>query len=159
MRLYHGTNAEIEAIDLNMSKVGKDFGCGFYLTPDLVTAKNQAQRRADIDGGNPVVNVYEFDEALLADMAVVRYDGYSTQWAEFVKANRNNRSRTQLHDFDIVIGPIANDDIGMQMRKFNAGRITLEQFMKAIEWKEVTIQYFFGTERSIRLLTKINGSR
>lgn len=62
MRLYHGTNAEIEAIDLNKSKVGKGFGCGFYLTPDLVTAKNQAQRRADIDGGNPVVNVYEFDE-------------------------------------------------------------------------------------------------
>lgn len=159
MKLYHGTNTEIEMIDLNKSKVGKDFGCGFYLTPDLTTAQNQAKRRSDIDGGDPIINVYEFDEALLSGMSFVRYEGYSTQWAEFVKANRNNRNRTQLHDFDIVIGPIANDDIGMQMRKFNAGRLTLEQFMKAIEWKEVTIQYFFGTERAIQLLTKTKNSK
>lgn len=34
MKLYHGTNAEILQIDLNKSRVGKDFGLGFYLTPD-----------------------------------------------------------------------------------------------------------------------------
>lgn len=155
MILYHGSNTDIQTIDLEKSKVGKEFGCGFYLTPDFVVAQNQAKRRADIEGGEPIVNCYEVDEAALASFKVATYEGYSTQWAEFVKVNRANRTRLQLHDFDIIIGPIANDDIGMQMRKFNAGRITLEQFMKAIEWKEVTIQYFFGTERSIKLLKKL----
>ena len=42
MKLYHGTNTDIEHIDFTISKVGKDFGVGFYLTPDLESAKRQA---------------------------------------------------------------------------------------------------------------------
>ena len=42
MKLYHGTNTDIEHIDFTISRVGKDFGVGFYLTPDLDSAKRQA---------------------------------------------------------------------------------------------------------------------
>ena len=155
MILYHGSNTDIDIIDLEKSKVGKDFGHGFYLTPDYATAQRQAMRRSDIDGGTPVVNCYEFDEECLLKLKVAKFDGYSEHWAEFVRTNRANQSRQQNHDFDVVIGPIADDDIGMQMRKFNAGRITIEQFMKAIEWKKVAIQYYFGTETSLKYLRKI----
>ncbi|MBQ8239528.1 MAG: DUF3990 domain-containing protein [Bacteroides sp.] len=31
MKLFHGSNINIEQIDFLKSKVGKDFGCGFYL--------------------------------------------------------------------------------------------------------------------------------
>ena len=34
MKLYHGTNADIDAIDLNRGMLHKDFGKGFYLTSD-----------------------------------------------------------------------------------------------------------------------------
>lgn len=34
MILYHGSNTDIAEIDLSVSKVGKDFGCGFYLSAD-----------------------------------------------------------------------------------------------------------------------------
>ncbi|MDO4497158.1 MAG: DUF3990 domain-containing protein [Bacteroidales bacterium] len=54
MILYHGSNTDIKKIDLSRSKVGKDFGCGFYLTPDLQIAQKQACRRADIEGGTPL---------------------------------------------------------------------------------------------------------
>ncbi|MCR5424890.1 MAG: DUF3990 domain-containing protein [Bacteroidales bacterium] len=33
MKLYHGTNADIEAIDLSRGLRYKDFGRGFYATP------------------------------------------------------------------------------------------------------------------------------
>lgn len=155
MILYHGSNTDIIEIDLAKSKVGKDFGCGFYLTPELETALKQAYRRADIEGGSPIVSSFELDESLLPTIKMTSFEGYSTEWAEFVRANRANRSREQIHDYDIIVGPIADDDIGMQMRKFNAGRITLQQFMEAIKWKEVTIQYFFGTEDSLKLLNKL----
>lgn len=155
MILYHGSNVHIESIDLNESRVGKDFGVGFYLTPDRSVAEKQAMRRADIEGGYPIVSAFELDEKGMSSCKILEYEGYSVSWAEFVRANRNNRTRQQLHEYDIVIGPIANDDIGMQMRKFNAGRITIEGFMKAIEWKEVTVQYFFSTPEAIKLLRKI----
>ena len=34
IRLYHGSNQMIEVSDLVHSKPFKDFGCGFYLSPD-----------------------------------------------------------------------------------------------------------------------------
>ena len=55
----------------------------------------------------------------------------------------------------MVVGPIADDDIGLQMRKLNDGRVSLDDFMKALQWKRVTIQYFFGTENALKILRKI----
>ena len=45
MKLYHGTNADIGAIDLNQGLRYKDFGKGFYATPDRKTAIRMAQKR------------------------------------------------------------------------------------------------------------------
>jgi hypothetical protein len=38
MTLYHGTNTDFQQIRLDMSRVGKDFGFGFYLTTDKQVA-------------------------------------------------------------------------------------------------------------------------
>ena len=53
MILYHGSNVWIDAIDLTKSKPGKDFGIGFYLSADLNQAKDMAEKKALIFGGNP----------------------------------------------------------------------------------------------------------
>ena len=154
MILYHGTNIDIQDIDMSQSKIGKDFGVGFYLTPDYDVAVRQAYRRTDIENGSPTVIVYEYDEQMAAQLKVLSFDIYSREWAEFVKTNRDNRTREQLHDYDIVIGPIANDDIGMQMRKFKAGRIDIDEFLEGIKYKKVTVQYFLGTVDALATLTK-----
>lgn len=44
MTLYHGSNIEIEHIDLTKSKRGKDFGCGFYLNANRQQAMDMAER-------------------------------------------------------------------------------------------------------------------
>ena len=51
MILYHGSNVEIESIDLSRSSVGKDFGCGFYLTASREQAERMGQRKAKLYGG------------------------------------------------------------------------------------------------------------
>ena len=45
MILYHGTNEDIETINLNRGLQHKDFGKGFYLTPDRATAIRMAQKK------------------------------------------------------------------------------------------------------------------
>lgn len=45
MILYHGSNVEIMTIDFNESKVGKDFGVGFYLSPELEQAQEMAEKK------------------------------------------------------------------------------------------------------------------
>ena len=51
MILYHGSNVEIESIDLSRSSVGKDFGCGFYLTASREQAERMGRRKARLYGG------------------------------------------------------------------------------------------------------------
>ena len=63
MILYHGSNVEVNEIDLNRSEVGKDFGVGFYLTASKDQAERMASRRVRLYGGDPVVSVFEYDEA------------------------------------------------------------------------------------------------
>ena len=158
MILYHGSNVDIESIELSRSSVGKDFGCGFYLTANKQQAERMGNRRARLYGGEMVVSSFEFDEkaAREADMHIKDFESYSKEWADFVLANRKNDTRTQIHDFDIVHGPIANDDVGYQIRRLLAGIITIETFLEELKYKEgITNQYFFATERSVQFLKKL----
>ncbi len=158
MILYHGSNVDIESIDLSRSSVGKDFGCGFYLTANKQQAERMGNRRVRLYGGEMVVSSFEFDEkaAREASMRIKDFESYSKEWADFVLANRKNDTRTQIHDFDIVHGPIANDDVGYQIRRLLAGIITIETFLEELKYKEgITYQYFFATERSVQFLKKL----
>ena len=158
MKLYHGSNQDIQVIDLSCSKVGKDFGCGFYLSENKAQALELAERKTEQLGmGKPIVNEFDFDETMLEndELSVLRFDGYSKQWAEFVLLNRKNRTRVSAHSYDIVIGPIANDTVGYQIRRFMMGVITMEQFIEELKYmKGITFQYFFGTDKSIKYLKK-----
>ena len=160
MILYHGSNVEIRQIDLSLSKVGKDFGCGFYLSADKEQALELAERKTEQLGtGVPTLNVYEFNENCLCDnrLCTLEFQTYSKEWAEFVLMNRRNRARMPVHSYDIVIGPIANDAVGYQIRRFVSGLIDMDKFLEELKYmKGQTMQYFFGTEKAIRYLAKTN---
>ena len=158
MILFHGSNIEVDEIDLSRSEVGKDFGVGFYLTASKDQAERMASRRVRLYGGVPVVSVFDFDEtsAMNDNLLIKDFQFYSKEWADFILANRENGTRSQIHDYDIVHGPIANDDIGYQIRRLLAGIITIDAFMEELKYKKgITYQYFFATKRSINYLKKL----
>lgn len=159
MILYHGSNVEINVIDLGKSKLGKDFGLGFYLSADEKQAHDMAVKKALLFGGMPIVTSFEFDEdAALSDSHVnyKKFDKYCLEWGEFIKVNRENKSKVQIHGYDIVYGPIANDTVGFQLRRLNTKIIDTTQFVKEIQrMGGETYQYFFGTEKAIQYLKKL----
>lgn len=158
MILYHGSNVEIAAIDLNRSMRGKDFGQGFYLSADKKQAEGMAVFKAMQFDGTPVVTAFEFDEQALADTSLKTkyFDEYSLEWAEFVFANRNNQSDVSIHDYDIVYGPIADDKVGVQIRNLIEKNITIEVFLERLKYiKGITFQYYFGTPKAISLLKRL----
>jgi hypothetical protein len=78
MKLYHGTNAEFQHININESRVGKDFGVGFYLTPDKHVAQRQAERKYEQYGiGKAKVYEYYVNEDTLLTMRVLRVESYT----------------------------------------------------------------------------------
>lgn len=156
MNLYHGTNADILQIDLWKSRVGKDFGLGFYLTPDKQVAQRQAERKFEQYGvGSARVYEYSVEDNAIQALRVLQFNSYSLEWARFVLMNRKNRTCIQIHDYDIVIGPIADDVIGYQIRRVEEGIITEEQFLEEIKYHTVTIQYIFATEKALQILRKL----
>ena len=158
MMLYHGTTVDIEEIDLQRSKPNKDFGKGFYLSADKEQAVAMADYKAMQIDGSPIVNAFEFDEKKLEDasLKVKIFREYDGEWADFIFANRNNPAFGNVHDYDIVIGPIANDRVGIQIRKYMEQEIDLPTFIDRLKYmKGMTLQYYFGTERAIKLLKKV----
>ena len=158
MILYHGSNMVFEKIDLNKSKTNKDFGKGFYLSDNYEQAEKMAQFKVVTLGGNVNVQSYEVDNEILKDntLNIKIFNEYSKEWAEFIFANRDNNSDIQCHDYDIVYGPIANDRVGLQIRKFRDGSIDFEEFLHRIKYmKGITFQYFFGTNKAINKLKKL----
>lgn len=157
MKLYHGTNIDFDHIDINKSKPNKDFGRGFFLSADYEQAKNMADIKVEqMETGMPLVQEYSISEIEMKSLKCMTFDDYTEEWAKFILLNRNNPSAVPAHDYDIVIGPIADDRVGVQLWKYESQLIDLPTLIKRLKYmKGITFQYFFGTERAIKLLKRI----
>lgn len=166
MLLYHGSNTDIKAINPAMCRPYKDFGQGFYLTAMEEQAKKMADRVARIYGGAPVLNVYEIDDDFRETEGLhIKDFGVETseEWARFVRNNRNRKFTKTAdpecnfdHKYDVVIGPVADDDMALLFRQYENGVITFESMLSGMLYKKTTNQYSFHTVRAIRLLRKVD---
>ena len=158
MILYHGSNIAIDIIDLNKSRPNKDFGKAFYLSEQKQQAEEMAAFTVERFGGKPVVTAFEFDETYL-NSTRLRYKSfyeYSREWTDFILANRDADTESNIHDYDIIYGPIANDSVGRQIFNLKEGYIDFEEFMKRLHYmKGITFQYAFCTELAISKLIGI----
>ena len=164
MKLYHGSNVNIESINLAMCRPYKDFGKGFYLTDIEEQAKNMAVRVSRIYGGIPIVNVFEIQDDFrsLSDIKIKDFGIQTTEeWAQFVMNNRSREFqeiKSELcnkdNKYDIVIGPVADDNMALLFRQYENEMIDFETLLRGIIYKRVSSQYSFNTEKSIMLLRK-----
>ena len=155
MRLYHGSNIIIEQINLSKCRPYKDFGQGFYLTAIKEQAEQMARRTSAIYGGEPIVTEFEFDESALSFLSVKMFKDPSEEWALFVMANRSRKNVQPTHDFDIVIGPVADDTIATLFRNFDDGIIDLPMLVQGLKYKKVSSHYLFHSAEAIKYLHRV----
>ena len=165
MRLYHGSNIAIDKINLAMCRPYKDFGQGFYLTDIEEQAEKMATRVARIYGKKPIVNIYEIEDNFkdLKNLKIKDFGIQTTEeWARFVMNNRS-RAFTDMKNvlcnkdnkYDIVIGPVADDNMALLFRQYENEIIDFETLVKGMIYKETSSQYSFHTENSVKLLRKV----
>jgi hypothetical protein len=157
MTLFHGTNIDFGEIDLAKSRPNKDFGQGFYLTADKDQAARMAAQKVLQTGGDSAVISYYFDESVLQEQTlnIKLFDNYSEEWAAFILLNRSRRTKEKQHNYDIVVGPIANDKVGVQLFRYMRDYIDLPTLVRKLQYIQITTQYYFGTERAIKLLHRL----
>ena len=159
MILYHGSNIKVSVPDLSVSKPFKDFGKGFYLSDNYEQAMDMASPKVkQTHVGEPIVSEFQFDESLFRsdELQIKIFSDYSEEWAHFVLDNRDKNLPQPIHNYDIVYGPIADDGVTFQLRRYQGGVISLARLVEELQYaKGITFQYFFGTDRALQKLTAL----
>ena len=129
-----------------------DFGFGFYTTTNKVQAISFAEkvykRKND---GTKQVSIYEIDEKrIFAECSVLRFDSADEAWLDFVALNRSGNYIGEA--YDIIYGPVANDDVYTTFTLYQAGVLTKEQTLEALKIKKLYDQMVFATEKALSFL-------
>jgi hypothetical protein len=145
---------EIDRIDLSKCKPRKDFGSGFYVTGLFEQAEFWAKRMGKEHHTEGFVTEFEFDEFAYndSDLQILRFDGYTEAWLDFVVANRSE-TKGNGHAYDIVEGPVANDDITQRIWVYLRGELSKEAFLEELQFHRPTHQMCFCTVESLQMLT------
>ena len=141
-KLFHGSNVIVEHPDIRIRGDEKDFGYGFYCT----LLESQAKKWALSKKGKHVVNVYEYEEHNECKTKI--FKEMSEDWLDFIIDCR----RGIRHDFDIVEGPMADDQIWNYIEDVVAGNITRNAFWELAKFKRPTHQMVFCTQKAIECI-------
>ena len=156
MKLYHGSNVEVAIPKLMPGVRALDFGCAFYLTSDSEQAARWARtavlRRG---GGSAVVSVYEFDELAASALRTLRFDAPDAAWLRYVARNRTGMLFDA--DYDIVTGPVANDNTMPVLNLYLKGAYSEEEALRRLLPQRLKDQFAMKTGAALSCLAFLEG--
>lgn len=161
MIVYHGGYAEIKSIDLSKANVAQDFGRGFYVTKLRFDAEAMAKRQGRDHNCKGFVSGFRFDydTAFLSGFyKTKKFDGYTREWLDFIIANRKNLSEIhQVHEYDIIEGPIADDAVAARIVNLppNPSDAEKDKLLQDLTYRD-THQICFCNEMSLQMLERMN---
>ena len=147
-KIYHGSIEIVENPEIRQPNCSLDYGSGFYTTTSFAQAQKLVKRRMKEKGvPKGYVNVYEFDDKVLDSMKVLLFKKPNEEWVNFVMKNRTERGFT--HDYDIVYGPVADDNVYTQFTLYEGGIISMPTLIQELKTYKLVDQYLFHTERAL----------
>lgn len=154
MICYHGSDTVVDAPKILEAKRPLDFGGGFYVTSNKEQAKAWAKRVAYRNNSKKYcVNIYEFDlEKAEQEVTVIKFEKADEKWLDFICANRNGK---ESFDYDIVIGPVADDKVYRVVILFENGDIDKVSALKRLKAEVLSDQVLFHTEKALSYLNFI----
>lgn len=145
MTVYHGSYTTIKHPDIITGKNTKDFGNGFYCTIIREQAERWARRYDTCILNTYTVHLYD-------NLKILEFKEMTEEWLDFIIDCRHGKS----HDYDIVIGAMANDQIYNFISDYIDGIITREQFWILAKFKYPTHQINFCSEATLKCLEYVS---
>ena len=142
---------KIEYPEISKGRTKVDFGQGFYLTG----IKSQAEKWSKViairkgPAFRPIVNMFELNEDLFnqLDFSIKRFEEYNIEWLQYVVDCR--RGGNLQKQYDLVEGGVANDNVIDTVEDFENGRITTEQALGQLVYKQVNHQVCIRNQQII----------
>lgn len=148
MTVWHGGAIAVPVPDLAHSRKAVDFGAGFYVTPVLRQAERWCEKRRRRTGA-ACLSCYEYDEAAVERLKVLKFDSYSEKWLDFIVACR---AEADASDWDIVMGGVANDRVFDTLEAFFDGFATKAQTIDRLRLQMPNLQICLRTRAALSVL-------
>lgn len=159
--LYHGTVSEIERVDVKLGRGRKDFGKGFYMAVSKSQAvgmmhkkyRESVRRSREKQENVFSERLYEIslDEKMISELKIKIFENADLEWLEFVLSCREKGEMP--HDYDLVIGPTADDDTALCLKAYwdglygKVGSDTAKRILlNNLETENLGVQYFIGKQ-------------
>ena len=146
--IYHGSYCKVEEPKIIEGKYTKDFGKGFYCTILSEQAEKWA-RKYD----TPIINMYEYNED--NRLKIKNFTVMTEEWLNFIINSR----RGNTHNYDIVIGAMADDQVYNYITDLIDGIITREAFWEFAKFRHPTHQIAFCTQKALQCITFVGVKR
>ncbi len=154
MKLFHGSTVIVENPKLLEIQRLLDFGKGFYTT----TNQNQAERWAKIkqkrfqNQTKAIVSIYQISKNLFSDkiLNIQEFTKADEAWLDFIF---DNRKGLFYHNWDIVIGAVANDTLYATLTLYESGILTKPETIQRLKVHKLFDQISFHTEKALNHLT------
>lgn len=141
MTVYHGSYTTVEQPKIIKGRNTKDFGTGFYCTLIREQAERWAKRY-----DTPIINTYTV--RLDTSLKILEFKEMTEEWLDFIINCRDAKP----HDYDIVIGAMADDQIYNFIADYIDGIITRDQFWSMARFKYPTHQINFCSNAALKCL-------
>ena len=146
--LFHGTGLDFQKPSLSNARYDVDFGKGFYLTENRSMAESWCSRRGshylmefkvNLDG----LSVYKFEP--------------NKEWLDFVIGNRDGRFNERYEEYDVLVGPTADDKLFSTIDEYKEGTLTANETIELLNIAGYSNQIVFKNEKALeRGLVLIN---
>ena len=149
MTLYHGSLEIVEKPQILQANRPLDFGTGFYTTTSLQQTRRWVKLRMEQSQASVgFINIYEYTPK--SDLRTRLFRSANEAWVDFVHANRTVQDYN--HDYDIVTGPVANDNVYLSFNLYESGIISKRELIRRLKTYKLVDQLLFHTERSLDTL-------
>lgn len=158
MKLYHGSTVIVKHPYIQRGRKATDFGKGFYTTTNFEQAKKWAMlKKSREQSEKAIVSIYEVpDDILDREYSVLQFEGATEEWLEFVVNNRRGR---EAHSYELIMGPVANDQLYATIRLYEQKVVTAEAAINMLKAHRLFDQLSFHTDTVIKLLKFIESVR
>ena len=158
--LFHGSRGGLDGRIRPESRARTDFGPGFYLTDDVITAKTWVS-----SDQLPVVYSFFVEPSNLESFNILHLS--NLEWAYTILHNRRSCEAFNGSDideaigeltkgFDFIIGPIADDNFRNAINLFSQNGLTDLAFIECLSRIPLGYQIVAKTQEACDLLTKIS---
>lgn len=155
MELYHGSTYIVDAPNLERLNNKTDFGKGFYTTSNIEQAKKWVgiKKKRLIQKGfteniKGYINIYEYNEN--KNLNILNFEEATEKWLKFIFKNR--QSDELVHQYDIVKGPVANDNLYQVLAGYENEVYDIGETIKRLKTYLLADQISFHTLKALECI-------